>query len=83
MEQKNNTDVALSRIEQKLDDLCANFDRFRDTAVSDIGFTRCALHNQELDTAVKEFRWFKRIALTGFSTLIGGLGLERIITWIK
>ena len=69
----------LGSIHQKLSDLCEDFKEFKKVAVSDTGFTRCAVHRNEMKTLKK--------MVGGVMILVGlpiiGIGVEKLIAWFK
>ena len=73
----------LGSMNQKLDDLIKSFDEFKSKATSQDGFTRCAVHRQEVRNMMKSFRTFKWMFGAGFGIPIIGIAVDKIINWIR
>lgn len=73
----------LGSIDQKLTDMIERFERFEMKAMSDQGFTRCAVHRQQVESLKSQMTWIQRILVGGFGIPIAGGLVYKGVDWIK
>ena len=73
----------LGNIEQKLNDLCESFGKFETQAISKEGFTRCAVHKEQVDNVISQMKWIRRILVACIAIPILGGATIKIIEYAE
>lgn len=69
----------LIRLDAKADHLCKELKEFKDIAMSEQGFPRCAKHAQAVDDLKESMKWSRRIVLSAISLPIIGYFAKMIL----
>jgi hypothetical protein len=75
--------LLLGNIDQKLSGLCTDFKSFKDKATSEIGFTRCAIHREQVDNITRQVKWFRLVFGLGIGIPVLTILADKIVSWIK